>query len=770
MKRSVEHKEIRLSGVSLPALLWGGVFMGLCAPPPAGAADHPAVLSRSCKTARQAGMHRCHRAKLPATVSPTAAPVSMPQQPDSAAASSGPESIQVLGTAGSYTAPTAEGWGKSPVALKDIPQSISVLTQERMQDSNMLTMTDAMRAISGIRVIPASTANSNFYARGYQLTTSVDSTPNVAGTLNNATFDLSMYDRIEVLRGSAGLLQGGGGAGGVVNEVTKKPGRAFAISGAATVGSFDTYRADLDMTVVLNKARTLRFRTADLFEDNDFFYKYAHSRKWQAYGVLEWDITPSTTFTVSNASQQQDITAPYYGLPLTTANTLWYGGRDANPSQKWGYSNYMTQQTIASLSRKLWGDWTVTARGTFYDQSYNTLYNEPWNTIDATTGLLQYRDQGNVAYRGTNSSRSADIYTQGGFRLFRRTHHALFGFNYNSYDQLVRYGNVTSNNIYNDVSINDTGVVPPPPVGSINYLQNSDGYGTDDFAYQWGFYGQLRLELLKNLTLILGGRVSRFFEHIRNVSPAPASGWNPEANISAQLTPYLGLTYDITLHITWYASYSSIFTPSVGRLNYHGGGLPPQTGNQVETGFKGEYFHGRLNVSSALFRLESVNQPAQDPEHSNFYVTTGLIRRQGWEAQVDGQIIPNLDVSIGYTYLDTRVSGGNRINDFGGIYSPRHMFKSWVHYNVPSGRLKGLGVGLGLDANSNLRGSYATTLQGGYMTLDGMIGYHFDKHLKLQLNATNLTNRYYYERASGIWQFNFPAAPRSFLATLRATY
>lgn len=679
------------------------------------------------------------------------------------------EKIEVVGSGHSYTAPAAEAWGKTPVALKDIPQSVSVLTQQRMQDSNMLTMTDAMRQINGIRVLPGSTAHSNFYSRGYQMTTSIDNTPGAAGTLNNASFDLSMYDRIEVLRGSSGLLQGGGSPGGVVNQVTKKPGMDFSVNGAATVGSFNNYRADIDLSTPLNASKTLRFRTADLFQDNDYFYKYAHSRKWQAYGALEWDITPSTTFVVSHAAQQQDITAPYYGLPVTTEKTLWYGGRSANPSQKWGYSNYMTQQTIASLSQKLWGDWKLTARGTFYDQSYNTLYNEPWTQIDAQTGTMQYQDAGIVAMRGTNSARSADIYANGSFRFLNRTHYALFGFNYNSYNQVTRYGNILSDNIYNDVNINNTNSVPRPPAGSISYQDDPDGYGTRDNATQWGFYGQLRLEVIKHLSLILGGRVSRFSERMRYISPGPTSSWKPEANIHGELTPYLGTVYQITHNISWYASYSSIFTPSVGNMSYHGGGLKPQRGNQVETGFKAEYFNGRLNLSSALFRMENVNQPVQDPEHSQFYITTGPIRRQGWEAQIDGTILPNLDISIGYTYLDTKVSD-SKTRDFGGVFSPHHMFKSWVHYTVPKGRLHGLNIGVGLDANSSLRGSYPTTVQGGYMTLDGMIGYHITPHLKIQLNGTNLTNRYYYERASGVWQFNFPAAPRSFMATLRANY
>ncbi|KXV64137.1 ferric iron siderophore receptor [Gluconobacter oxydans] len=775
------RRRLSLSAISHNALIWGSLMAGVC---PAAMADtveartktHPSVCHATHRTPHPV---RCtpHHAAAPAQQS-AKAPVATPVAAASATAvaqssadvdGTEAENIQVLGTNHTYTAPAVEAWGKSPVALKDVPQSVSVITQQRMEDSNMLTMADAMRQINGIRVLPGSTANSNYYSRGYQLTTSVDGTPDASGTLNNAAFDLSMYDRVEVLRGSSGLLQGGGGAGGVVNEVTKKPGRDFAVDGSAMVGSFNNYRADVDMTIPLNRSKTLRFRTADLFQDNDFFYKYSHSRKWQAYGALEWDVTPTTTFLVSHAAQQQDITAPYYGLPVTTEKTLWYGGRDANPSQDWGYSNYMTQQTIASITQKLWGDWTATARATFYDQSYNTLYNEPWTTIDAKTGLLQYQDIGVVGMRGKNTSRSADVYAQGSFRLLNRTHHALFGFNYNSYEQLTQYANVNCDAIYNNVSINNTGVVKAPAANCIDYRQNDDGYGTDDYAYQWGFYGQLRLEVIRHLSLILGGRVSRFYEKLQYVSPGPKSEWTTTSDIRGQLTPYLGTVYQITPNISWYASYSSIFTPSVGRQTYRGGGLKPQEGNQVETGFKAEYFHGRLNISSALFRMESVNQPVQDPDHSQFYMTTGPIRRQGWEAQIDGEILPGLDVSIGYTYLDTKVSN-SKVSDFGGVYSPHHMFKSWVHYNVPSGRLKGLNFGAGIDANSNLRGSYATTVQGGYMTLDSMIGYKINKHLKLQLNATNLTNRYYYERASGVWQFNFPAAPRSFMATLRANY
>jgi len=434
--------------VSGSALLCGTVLMGSA--PDAQAAERGEKTRQKMSHCRiqhkdAGGRQVCGKPMVSPETTAAIAEAPVAQSPDLASTvDGGTENLRVYGTPRSYTAPAVEAWGKTLVALKDIPHSISVITQQRMEDSNMLTMTDAMRQLNGIRVLPGSTANSNFYSRGYQLTTSIDNTPNAAGTLNNASFDLSMFDRIEVMRGSAGLLQGAGGAGGVVNQVTKKPGKDFAASGSASVGSFNNYRADIDLTVPLNRSKTLRFRTADVFQDNDYFYKYAHNRMWQAYGALEWDITPSTTFLVSHAAQKQNIDAPYYGLPVTTTRTLWYGGRDANPTPPWGYSNYMTQQTIASLTQKLWGDWSVTARGTFYDQSYNTSYNSPDTPPDVRTGLTSYVDSGTFPYRGTNTSRSADVYATGSFHLLHRTHHLLLGFNYNAYNTHVAYGAVNS--------------------------------------------------------------------------------------------------------------------------------------------------------------------------------------------------------------------------------------------------------------------------------------------------------------------------------------
>jgi outer membrane receptor for ferric coprogen and ferric-rhodotorulic acid len=185
MKQWTKHPGLRFAGVSQRALLWSGVLVGMWPPLAAKAAERPAgTPSPVCRGAQHAArLHHCSSVKA-ATPAAMATPSKKAPQPRLPAAPQKPadaggaqESIMVLGTVPSYTAPTVEAWGKSPVVLKDVPQSITILTQERMQDSNMLTMTDAMSQINGIRVFPGSTANSNFYSRGYQLTTSVDGTP-----------------------------------------------------------------------------------------------------------------------------------------------------------------------------------------------------------------------------------------------------------------------------------------------------------------------------------------------------------------------------------------------------------------------------------------------------------------------------------------------------------------------------------------------------------------------------------------------------------------
>lgn len=120
---------------------------------------------------------------------------------------------------------------------------------------------------------------------------------------------------MEVLRGPAALLSGSGEPGGSVNVVTKKPRDHFALSGALSAGSWDNYRSELDVTGPLNDSGTLRARAVGIWQDRDFFYDKTHQEKKVFYGVVEYDLTPDTTLSLTFTDQIDNIDALSYGLP-----------------------------------------------------------------------------------------------------------------------------------------------------------------------------------------------------------------------------------------------------------------------------------------------------------------------------------------------------------------------------------------------------------------------------------------------------------------------
>ncbi len=210
----------------------------------------------------------------------------------------------------SYTAQETTVASKLPVALKDIPQSVSVITRQRIEDQNLTTLEDALQQVTGLTVTPNGTDTSQYRSRGYSLNSAIDGVPVYSGLSGSEQFDLGIYDRVEVLRGPTALLNGSGDPGGTVNVVTKKPRDRFAVNGALSAGSWDNYRSELDVTGPLNDSGTLRGRAVGIWQDRDFFYDKTHQEKKVFYGVVEYDLTPDTTLSLTFADQVNRIQAP----------------------------------------------------------------------------------------------------------------------------------------------------------------------------------------------------------------------------------------------------------------------------------------------------------------------------------------------------------------------------------------------------------------------------------------------------------------------------
>ncbi|THF65295.1 TonB-dependent siderophore receptor [Pseudothauera rhizosphaerae] len=658
--------------------------------------------------------------------------------------------------------------GKVPLTAREIPQSVSVLTRKQMDDQDMVTITEAMRQVTGVNVIANDTVNNQYFVRGYGLGVMYDGVPSYNGMTPSHQLDLAAYERIEVLRGPAGVLRGSGEPGGVVNFVKKRPQDKFGFSWEASAGSWDNYRAAGDVTGPLNQDKTLRGRLVVSNEDRRYFYDHTQSKKWLGLAAFEYDVTPRTTLSLSFVAQDQDVDAPWSGLPASRnpdgngVYPLLDVPRSTFNAPDWGRMRYQTEETTAGAEHRFDNGWVAKAVVNHRKQNQYYKYAFTSTGVHPVTNLVDYRSfRGDYHY----TRDGLDLYASGPFEFLGRTHNFLVGWNTEVYNSKGKFGNGPN---FTNIPFGDTSSLIEP---TINYAS-----GSESETAQHGLYSQLRLSVADPVTLVLGARTTTFKAKTRNRAPSTPTAWRDGAEADDEITPYGALLFDLNRYVTLYGSYTSIFVPQT-QLKADGGTLEPRTGHQYELGSKAEFFDGKLAASLALFNIRDKDRAYADPDRptDNFYLNAGEIESKGWEAEVSGSPLPGLDLVAGYTRLTTRYlkDRNNQGKDY-SIASPKHQFKLWANYRfAPDSDLAGVSVGLGLLAQSKAqssRGWRDELLNSGYGVVNGRIAYQIDKTYSLSLLVNNLLDRKYYASVGTPSMYNFYGEPRNFLLTLRAQY
>ncbi|KAG9561024.1 hypothetical protein KCV01_g21206, partial [Aureobasidium melanogenum] len=244
------------------------------------------------------------------------------------------DAVDVRATSSGYAAQQIN-FGKLPTDPREIPSSVSVVTRQRMDDQNMITVAEALNRSTGITAVPYGMGTSYFQARGYQPDVQFDGIPANNGLQYQSQFDLNMYDAIEIFRGPAGILQGQGSPGGTVNLLRKRPGDTYSLLGAISVGSWNNFQGNVDISDKLNASGTIRGRAVVSAQDTDYFYDKAHSEHQLVYGIIDFDLTPDTTLTLSGAWQREDhspldwgqsvLAVPPHGKVLDAPRSQFYG-------------------------------------------------------------------------------------------------------------------------------------------------------------------------------------------------------------------------------------------------------------------------------------------------------------------------------------------------------------------------------------------------------------------------------------------------------------
>lgn len=721
-----------------------------------------------------------------------------------------------VGVNGSTDATATEGSGslngsmltvgsKGATSVKDTPQSVSVITSEAMQQQGIRTLNDAMQKATGITVQQgANSREQQFYSRGFQITrASIDggSPIDITGETNrnsrfSPSFDMSMFDHVEILRGADDLFNGFSttGPGGTVNLVRKRPLDHYQLKYDGSAGSWDNYQNSLDLSSPLNDAGTLRARGVLTRKDSRHFYRTAKDEKTVAYGMLEADLTASTLLTLGGSYQR------IRGVPLSNGLNIYPNGSDTHFSRKtawvfpWEKADSDTREVFAKLDQKIGERWNFNLNYSGFYQRNSTIYSNVAGNIVPDTGLFSADPITGDASDSNNKQFSFDSTLSGEFDVFGLPQKLTLGANYSrqsywstSPDAESNLGGWFGNTGPEMDPWNWDTSIPAPsiPPGYYSYLSSGK-------LVNWGMYSQLVLTPWKPLHFGVGLRLNAYKT---NTHTSTANDQRDDSEFTRKWeSPYYSVSYDINDDLSWYGSYTKIFIPQSNMISPSGQQIDPETGSNLETGLKYAQPGGMLNASLSLYQIRLVNK-GQLIGGSSVDLGGG---RQGYyrnapdaeiskgvDLEITGSVQPWWQTSLGYTYNFNKSSEltSDGLNDSISVFTPKHTIKWWndFQFNDAGETLSKFSFGVGVQAQSKTKqvGAWydedftqhkynANTAF--YAVYSARIGYAINRNWNVALLGNNLLDKTYYSTVGsnngGYWYGD----PRNFMLSISGTF
>ena len=681
---------------------------------------------------------------------------------------------------GSYTTGATNSSTKLPLSIRETPQTVTVVTRQNMDDQGAQSIGDVLRNAPGISTQAYDSDRMEYSARGYAITNyqfdGVNSMYDGVFDEGATKVDMALYDRVDIVKGATGLLSGSGEPSATVNMIRKKPTREFKASITGSVGSWDNYRTEGDISGPLNEDGSVRGRLVGVYQDADSYIDHYSRKNDVFYGIIEADLTPDTTLTFGMDYQNIKPRGsswtgnPYYFSDYSKTDF----SRSFNPGTDWSRRDVQAQTTFASLEHRFANDWKI--KGTLNQQTNDhdtQLGSASGGMPDPVTGEGMFFYWGK--WEGHRVQTTADINASGPFTLFGREHELVVG--YTSQDSR-QTGATFDGSLFEMVpgSIFDWNGHYPEP----NFPKNGK-YETNQ--NQNSAYIAARFRPTDDLSLILGTRVSDFQYNSTYKYYEQTSTFSDNKTTSKQhgrVTPYAGVVYDINDTYSAYASYTSIYKPVTDR-SITGTTLAPTEGNSYEMGLKAEYFDGRLNASVAAFRTEQKKLPIQVGTNPNtnegIYESLDGATTKGIEFELTGEVMRDWNVIAGYTYAQTKSDDGERVYGYPlETTKPENVAKLFTTYRLP-GVLNKVTVGGGVNWQSpfygkiynDAKGDYDIIEQHSYALVNLMTRYEYNDHLTFNLNADNVFDKKY---LSGLGNFNttYYGAPRSLMLTTKYTF
>jgi len=702
--------------------------------------------------------------------------------PQPAAAQQELPTVQVIGQPvadtpteqrGGYAAPGASVATKLPASLRQTPQSVTVITRERIEDQNLHTLDAIMEYTPGVTVdLMGTGVIPSFHIRGYPAQYfQFDGLPMQTGGASWSQPDMTMFDHVEVLRGASGLFNGAGQPGGVINLVRKRPTSKQRFSASMQAGRWNAARLEADYSTPMNAQGTVRARMVAMHDERDSHVRYANSQQNSLYAVVEADWGVNTTVALGAGWQKRDWLPAMMGVPRFDDGGDLFLPRHTFLSTPWTHWDFESTQVFADMRHSFNDDWELKAAISTDHESSDLKYafvSGPVQRAGGGAGML--RGGGN-AYE--NRQKSLDAMLSGAFYAWGHRHEVVLGGNGYTRDARSRGGTLPQSwgepiNVWQF----DPSAYPDP--GALDWISDSLAH-----TRQWGLYAATRLKITEPLTLLLGGRVSWWKTDTHNLL---TSAVTQNYRQHRRFTPYAALVYDVHPQWSLYASYADIFRVQSNLLDSNGQGMPPAIGANYEVGIKGEHWEGKLQTALAVFRIEDTNRAvAASPVITDncCYAAQGKVQSQGLDGEISGHLTAAWQIALGYTYNHSKYkSDPAREGQIFSTFSPKHMLRLWSKYQL-QGDWRAWDVGAGITAQSPIYSEGGNppirATQGGYAIASARVGWRISPQWSAAFNLSNLFDRRYYRRLGsgnfGPSNFgNVYGEPRNVQITLRTRF
>jgi catecholate siderophore receptor len=662
--------------------------------------------------------------------------------------------VTIMGTDTlSYRVPEMSSATKTLTPLRDVPQSITVVTREQISDQAMDSIADVVSYVPGITSHQGENNRDQLVIRGNS--TSADFFLN--GVRDDVQYyrDLYNVEQVEALKGPNAMIFGRGGGGGVINRVTKQAGFAKLREVTFQGGSFNNKRFTADFDQPLNRKVALRFDT--MYENSGSFRQFVNLERYGFNPTLTIAPSSDTRITLGYENFHDGRVADrgipsFQGLPADVPISTYFG----NPDDSYVRARVdLASAVIEHQSGRL----NIRSRTMFadYDRGYQNFVPGAVNATGTLVSLSAYN----------NATKRRNIFNQTDFTYLLSSGHLKQTLLAGTELGLQLTDNFRNTGFFNRSATSILVPLDNPTITTPTTFRQSatdaDNHLKTNLA---AGYVQDQIQFNNYIQVIAGLRFNYFDLQYHN----NRNGDNLR-RIDQLVSPRVGLVVKPKEPVSIYANYSVSYLPSSGdqfsSLTTITQQVQPEQFRNYELGAKWDV-RRNLSFTTALYRQDRSNTRTTDPNDPTRIVQTGSQRTNGFEAGVNGSMTRAWSIAGGYAYQDAFITSATTAAKAGAQVAmvPHHTFSLWNKYQI----MARLGVGLGIIHRSDMFAAIddAVTLPG-YTKLDTALYVRITEKIKLQAHFENLLNAKFYLNADGNNNIS-PASPRGVRVGLIARF